>query len=119
LQVLSLIISILFLSQGSFDRSAIRTSINILENGKILGVFPEGGRSVDGILRKGQRGAGLIALLSGSPVLPLAISNTNLIVQKPRKRMYFPKNKADSREAHRYKINSGYPRAQKRSRPYN
>jgi 1-acyl-sn-glycerol-3-phosphate acyltransferase len=74
-----------------FDRQAIRHSLDILENGEIVGIFPEGTRSTDGIIREGQRGIGLLAVMSGSDILPMAISGSNMIIQKPRKRLFFPK----------------------------
>jgi len=75
------------------DRYAFDTSIKILEKENLLALFPEGTRSVDGIIREGKKGIGLISLLSGSDILPVAISGTNMIIQKPRKRMFFPKIK--------------------------
>jgi 1-acyl-sn-glycerol-3-phosphate acyltransferase len=75
------------------DRYAFDTSIKILEEENLLGLFPEGTRSVDGIIREGKKGIGLISLLSGSDILPVAISGTNRIIQKPHKRIFFPKIK--------------------------
>ena len=77
----------------SVDKSTIRTSVDILEAEQTLGIFPEGTRSVDGIIREGQKGAGLISILGKSPILPLAITGTNKIIQKPHKRIFFPKVK--------------------------
>lgn len=76
-----------------FSRFAIRHSYNILEKGEILGLFPEGSRSTDGIIGEGQKGVGLIAAMSNSSILPVAIAETNNIIQKPRKRIFFPKIK--------------------------
>jgi len=73
------------------DRNAFDTSLRILENDNLLGLFPEGTRSTDGIIRDGKKGIGLISLLSGSDILPVAISGSNKIIQKPSKRLYFPR----------------------------
>jgi 1-acyl-sn-glycerol-3-phosphate acyltransferase len=80
-------------SRGAFDREAIRNSIKILEAGEIVGIFPEGTRATDGNIKEGQKGIGLISVLSKSPVIPVAISGSNMIIQKPHKRLYFPKVK--------------------------
>jgi 1-acyl-sn-glycerol-3-phosphate acyltransferase len=64
------------LERGTADRTAIRRARAVLEQGIALGIYPEGGRSRTGALIKGLPGAGLIALQSGSPVLPVAIYGT-------------------------------------------
>jgi 1-acyl-sn-glycerol-3-phosphate acyltransferase len=78
-------------NRGNLDMKLINTSLRVLRAEQVLGVFPEGTRSVDGKIRKGQRGVGLISSMAKAPILTMAISNTNKIVQKPRKRLFFPK----------------------------
>ncbi len=75
----------------SLDRRTFSTSMDVLKDENLLGVFPEGKRSTDGIVREGKKGIGLICFLSRAPILPIAISGTNKIIQKPRKRLFFPK----------------------------
>ncbi len=75
----------------TLSRKTISKSFKILKEGNILGVFPEGTRSTDGVLRKGKKGIGFLSAYSGSSVIPVAISGTNKIVQKPHKRIFFPK----------------------------
>ncbi|RQD74423.1 MAG: 1-acyl-sn-glycerol-3-phosphate acyltransferase [Candidatus Syntrophonatronum acetioxidans] len=55
------------------DRRALKIALQILKQGKVLALFPEGTRSKTGKLRKPLPGAGFIALKSGSPVVPAAI----------------------------------------------
>ncbi|NMB35582.1 MAG: 1-acyl-sn-glycerol-3-phosphate acyltransferase [Firmicutes bacterium] len=55
------------------DRKAIRRALQVLEDGEILGLFPEGTRVRTGELGEPYHGAALIALKSGKPVLPVAI----------------------------------------------
>ncbi|MDW7740151.1 MAG: lysophospholipid acyltransferase family protein [Bacillota bacterium] len=55
------------------DYSAIKTAYRLLQEGEVLGLFPEGSRSKDGQLQKAYNGAALIAVRSGVPVLPVAI----------------------------------------------
>jgi len=73
------------------DRYAFDTSLKILNNDNLLTLFPEGTRSVDGVIREGKKGIGLISVLSESDILPIALSGSNKIVQKPHKRVFFPK----------------------------
>lgn len=64
------------IKRGAGDRAAIRTSLELLKNGKALMLFPEGTRSKTGALSKAQPGISLIALKSQAPVIPVAISGT-------------------------------------------
>jgi 1-acyl-sn-glycerol-3-phosphate acyltransferase len=52
---------------------------NALERGLILGMFPEGGRSRDGKLRKGKPGSAVIASKANVPLLPIGIAGTDKI----------------------------------------
>lgn len=81
------------ISRTVFDRSIFNTSLNILKNENILMLFPEGTRSTDGVIRDGKKGVGLISLLSGAPIIPIALFGSNKIIQKPHKRIFFPKIK--------------------------
>lgn len=58
--------------RGSADRHAIRHALQILEEGHVLGIFPEGTRNKTGEELKAQTGVAFIALRSGSPVVPIA-----------------------------------------------
>ncbi|MCD4670327.1 MAG: 1-acyl-sn-glycerol-3-phosphate acyltransferase [Actinomycetia bacterium] len=80
-------------SRNAMDRKSFKTSLNILKYDNILGLFPEGSRSKDGTVGEGKKGIGLISILSGAPIIPIAISGSNKIIQKPHKRLYFPKIK--------------------------
>lgn len=59
--------------RGMSDREALRKGLNILKEGKVLGLFPEGTRSKNGELGKGLAGAGFFALRTDAEVLPCAI----------------------------------------------
>lgn len=59
--------------RGAGDRAAIRSTLHILEQGKILGIFPEGSRSKTGQIGQGQGGAAMFALKSQAEVVPVAI----------------------------------------------
>ena len=68
--------------RGTPDRRAIRRSLEILENGGVVVIFPEGTRSLDGRLRDPEPGAAMIALRAGAPVLPAAVVNSHRILPK-------------------------------------
>ncbi len=65
--------------RGAADRTAIRHAINLLKQGEILGLFPEGTRSKTGVLGKPEPGIAMIALKAGVPVVPAAIIGTNKV----------------------------------------
>ncbi|MDD4801755.1 MAG: lysophospholipid acyltransferase family protein [Syntrophomonas sp.] len=62
--------------KGVPDRKAIKYALQLLENGQVLGIFPEGGRNKTGEIMKAQSGVAMIALKSGSPILPVACIGT-------------------------------------------
>lgn len=59
---------------GKGDTGAINNAEMILEEGKVLGIFPEGTRSLSGELLKMRAGAVMIAYQSGVPVVPACIT---------------------------------------------
>ena len=65
--------------RGAADKTAIKTAIKILKDGKCLGIFPEGTRSKTGKLGKAESGVSLIAAMTKSPIIPAAIINTEKI----------------------------------------
>jgi 1-acyl-sn-glycerol-3-phosphate acyltransferase len=56
------------------DASAQREAIDLLEQGKALVIFPEGGRTRTGDLMQFKPGAFRLALTLGVPIIPVAIS---------------------------------------------
>lgn len=59
--------------RGMSDREALRKGLSVLKEGHVLGLFPEGHRSITGELQKGLAGAGFFALKSDAYVVPCAI----------------------------------------------
>jgi 1-acyl-sn-glycerol-3-phosphate acyltransferase len=55
---------------------ALRTLLDILEDGRGIGIYPEGTRSRDGILYRGRTGVGWLALTTGAPVIPVGLIGT-------------------------------------------
>ncbi|HEX3010788.1 MAG TPA: lysophospholipid acyltransferase family protein [Syntrophomonadaceae bacterium] len=60
------------IKRGTADRGAIRKALQILEEGEILGIFPEGERKRDGKDTTVHAGIAMLALKSGAPILPVA-----------------------------------------------
>jgi 1-acyl-sn-glycerol-3-phosphate acyltransferase len=62
--------------QGEGDIGAVRETIRRLQEGHMLNIFPEGGRSSDGELQPIQPGVALIIRKAGVPILPVAIEGS-------------------------------------------
>lgn len=60
--------------RGTGDTAIIDTSIEKLESGRNLVIFPEGTRSKDGRVGKGKTGVALIAAVAQTPVIPVGIN---------------------------------------------
>ena len=66
-------LNVFAIHQGRADRASIKKALWVLENGYVLGVFPEGTRSLDGMLNPAEPGVALIVQKSGAPVVPMAL----------------------------------------------
>lgn len=62
--------------RGAADRNAIRLSLEMLRDGQILGIFPEGARRKVVAETNIQPGVAMLALKSGAVVVPMAITGT-------------------------------------------
>jgi 1-acyl-sn-glycerol-3-phosphate acyltransferase len=76
--------------QVPMDRSGGRASagsmdhvLQVLRDGKLLGIYPEGTRSPDGRLYKGKTGVARLVLQAGVPVVPLAVIGTEFVPTTP------------------------------------
>lgn len=59
--------------RGTGDTSALDTAVNIVREGRIMGIFPEGTRSKTGEMGRFKSGASLIVAQTGAKVLPVAV----------------------------------------------
>jgi 1-acyl-sn-glycerol-3-phosphate acyltransferase len=59
--------------RGAGDLEAFKTAKNVLDEGRILVIFPEGTRSRTGALQAAKEGATVLAARSGAPIVPIAI----------------------------------------------
>jgi len=58
------------------DRVALRFAERLLKNGEVLGMFPEGTRSPTGAIAHVAPGTAFVAVRTGAPILPVAITGT-------------------------------------------
>jgi glycerol-3-phosphate dehydrogenase (NAD(P)+) len=62
--------------RGESDEMAMETARIILEQGGVVGIFPEGTRVRPGPLGEPKSGVGRLALQTGAPIVPVAITGT-------------------------------------------
>jgi len=62
--------------RGQADLEAFRLAEAALRSGGLLGIYPEGTRSKNGRINRFHDGAGLLAIRSGAPLIPVAVSGT-------------------------------------------
>jgi 1-acyl-sn-glycerol-3-phosphate acyltransferase len=58
--------------RGEADMKALKDALKALEEGKILGIAPEGTRNKTGKLIRAMPGTAMVALKSGAPIIPVA-----------------------------------------------
>ncbi|MGC9219921.1 MAG: lysophospholipid acyltransferase family protein [Solirubrobacteraceae bacterium] len=76
--------------RGFGDEAAFTTAFAILDRGGAIGMYVEGGRSRDGrVGATAKPGIGRLALVSGAPVVPVAIFGSHQV--RNWKRLRFPK----------------------------
>jgi 1-acyl-sn-glycerol-3-phosphate acyltransferase len=61
-------------------QDTLEAALALLREGKLFGIYPEGTRSPDGRLYRGRPGVGWLALKSGLPVIPVALSGTRRVL---------------------------------------
>jgi len=64
------------------DRTALRLSFDLLQEGHVLVIYPEGTRVDAGELSEPEPGAGFIAQKAACPVLPVALTGTRECLPK-------------------------------------
>ena len=75
--------------RGHHDEEAFKTAYELLDQGEMLLVYAEGGRSRSGEMGEPKPGIGRIALESGAPIVPVAIHGSARV--RGWKRLRFPK----------------------------
>lgn len=59
--------------RGMSDRQAVKYACDILGDGKIIGIFPEGRRVRSAVPEKGKRGVAFISRRTGADILPASL----------------------------------------------
>lgn len=60
-------------------QDSLHTARQVLAEGRVFGIHPEGSRSRDGRIYRGRTGVAWLALDSGAPVVPVAVLGTDRI----------------------------------------
>ncbi|MBF4614209.1 lysophospholipid acyltransferase family protein [Curtobacterium sp. VKM Ac-1376] len=61
---------------GAAAQQALDLGLARLQEGEAFAIYPEGTRSLDGRIYKGRTGVAWLALTSGAPVVPVALTGT-------------------------------------------
>lgn len=72
------------LKRGEGDNEAFDRSLQVLREGKLFGIYPEGTRSTDGKLHRGRTGVARLALTARVPVIPVGMIGTDQVLPKGR-----------------------------------
>jgi 1-acyl-sn-glycerol-3-phosphate acyltransferase len=69
--------AVLGIRRGAADLEAFRAAKRILDEGHVLGIFPEGTRSPNGALQEAKDGLAILALRTRATILPVGVANTD------------------------------------------
>lgn len=59
--------------------AALETAADLLRDGQLVGIYPEGTRSRDGDLHRGHSGVAHLAAMTGAPIIPVGITGTHRV----------------------------------------
>jgi 1-acyl-sn-glycerol-3-phosphate acyltransferase len=62
---------------GNAAEGALAAATDVLEQGGIFGIYPEGTRTRDGFLHRGHTGVARLALATGAPIVPVGLVATD------------------------------------------
>ena len=91
---------VLGVRRGAGDLEAFKLARDVLHGGNVLTIFPEGTRSPTGALAEAKEGATLLAVRSGTPIVPIAIAGSQ---------RFWPKGKLLPRPGRRMSVTVGEP----------
>jgi len=69
---------------GGSDIAAYRVAKGILDQGGVVAILPEGTRSFDGVMGTPKPGVSMLATRTGTPVLPVGVSGTDVLIGRGR-----------------------------------
>jgi 1-acyl-sn-glycerol-3-phosphate acyltransferase len=67
---------VIYVHRGQPDRKAIRAALEGLAEGRLIVVAPEGRESLQSKLEEGTNGMAFLAMKSGAPIVPVAMTGT-------------------------------------------
>jgi 1-acyl-sn-glycerol-3-phosphate acyltransferase len=76
--------------RGADAGRAVGAGVKLLEQGAVVGLFPEG-TSLPGSKRGYKRGAARLALATGAPLIPVALIGTHLTLEPDTHRIRLPR----------------------------
>jgi 1-acyl-sn-glycerol-3-phosphate acyltransferase len=68
--------------RDAHDGGAMVLAVEALNRGRVIGILPEGRVSVTGSLERARTGVAYLALTSGAPVLPCAVTGTERALEE-------------------------------------
>lgn len=68
------------IKRGKSDIAALRTALDLLAEGRLLGMFPEGTRSKTGAVQDFKSGIAMLAYKAHCPVVPVALINSTHVL---------------------------------------
>ena len=68
------------LERGPASREGLMEAVKRLKQGHCVVMYPEGGRSDSGRLQRPLPGIGMVAAMSGAPVIPVYVSGTDKVL---------------------------------------
>jgi|ETNmetMinimDraft_2_1059921.scaffolds.fasta_scaffold33710_1 1-acyl-sn-glycerol-3-phosphate acyltransferase len=71
------------------NKNAFNLAIKCLKKGELVGIFPEGHRSMDGKLQKARVGIAKLALNAKVPIIPIGIIGSDKILPKGKRFLRF------------------------------
>ena len=72
-------IDTIWVRRGAIPPSTLKLALRALREGNVLGLAPEGTRSPTHALQTGKTGAAFLAMMTGAPIVPVAITNTEKV----------------------------------------
>ena len=81
---------IIWLDRANADFGAVRAAVVALQQGRALGIAPEGTRSPTAQLQQAKQGIALVALKAGVPIVPVGISGSENVFSRALT-LQFPK----------------------------
>ena len=75
------LLSVFPIKRGKSDIAALRTSLDLLAQGRVLGMFPEGTRSKTDEMLKFKTGIAMLAYKAKCPLVPVALVNSKSVLK--------------------------------------